>query len=369
MKIKVLFAVGIYLLLSGCQKRKYPEEKIQLENEDIYFTGYFGADPVDLKTGTDGYYCYSSYRQRSDNVYVFEGTLRKFNCDPCPLSFHIELSDYRQRLTGSPVPVDSVLRTGTRNFLPGLPEANILKFVSHSNKEISSRRWQLSNGVTSEDSVINCEFSQPGVQTVSLTILTKGNCESVVVNRVFVGGTNGFFAGSFTSTPLQNNSSQFSASIIGGVPPYRYVWNFGDGEISDLSAPIHNYKWAGAYPVKLRITDAENHVCESNYIHIAGNDYSSCAANMSLSYAGKKNVSLNRVKIQWTDQTNVLFSSDSITQTRDSYFEILKSQNYVPNERGESGQLLTLRFNALLSNGNRKVWLRSENATIAVTYK
>ena len=121
--------------------------------------------------------------------------------------------------------------------------------------------------------------------------------------------------------------------------------------------------------MKLQITDAENRVCESNYIHITGNDKSSCAANMTLSYLGNRDAFLNGVKIQWTDQTNTILRSDNVSQPAASYFEVLNSQAYPANERGEAGRLLTLRFNVLLSDGSRKVWFKSESTAIAVTYK
>jgi hypothetical protein len=369
MKLNTLWILGICLLAAACQKRKYPEEKVQLEKEDIFCDGYINGEPVNLKIGADGYYCYSSYKQGTDSIYLFEAELRKFDCQPCPRSFRVELSDYRQRLPGSSVPVDSALRVGGRYFIPGLPKAYFLRFASHANKEVASVRWMLSNGAYSQDSAMSCEFAQPGAQTVSLTVRTTNNCESMVVNRIFVGGESGLFACTVKTESLQINNSQFRPVIIGGRAPFHYTWYFGDGSTSNLAEPTHNYQWAGSYPVKLRIEDAENHACESNYIHIAGNDPSSCAANMSLSRTGSRNTTLNGVKLQWTDQSNAVLRSDSVAQPAGSYFEVVSSQPYEANERGEAGRLLTLRFNVLLSDGSRKVWFKSENTTVAVTYK
>ena len=36
-----------------------------------------------------------------------------------------------------------------------------------------------------------------------------------------------------------------------------YTWSFGDGETSDEVAPLHEYKAAGAYEVKLRVESGE----------------------------------------------------------------------------------------------------------------
>lgn len=366
---KIIWILGICLLAAACQKRKYPEEDVKLEREDIYTTGYIGNEPIMLKIGTDGYYCYSSYEQRPDSVYMFKGELKKFNCTTCSLALRLQLSDYKQRLPGASVVVDSSLGTGSRSFMPGIPIPHTFRFVSHSNKNIASVRWDFSNGLSSMATDMNYEFGQPGPQTVSLTITTKENCESKVVNKIFIGGESGFFACGVTLSAVQGNTSGFKADILGGKKPYTYRWTFGDGGTSNDADPTHSYTWAGSYPVKVQITDAENHVCESNYIHVAGNDQSSCSAYMSLSHESSRFAFLNSVNIQWTDASNITLRSDSITQPAGSYFEVLNSQPYEQNERGETGRLLTLRFNVLLANGNRKVWFRSENTAIAVTYK
>ena len=357
------------VLAAACQKRKYADEEVQLKKEDIYMTGSIGNEPVSLKIGTDGYYCYSSHQQRSDSIYVFEGELKKFDCNPCPLSLKVELSDYRKRLLGAAVSVDSALRTGSRNFIPGMPRINTVRFVAHSNMDVSSITWNLSNGKTSKDAIFSCEFEQQGVHTISLTVLTKNNCESRVVNKIFAGGESGLFACSVAAELVQNNTSEFKPTITGGKAPYSYTWSFGDGTTSTSFSPTHDYQWAGSYPVKLQVRDSENNSCESNYTHIAGNDNSSCAANISLSNTGSRNAFLDGVKIQWTDQSNVVLKSDNIGQPTESYFEIINSQAFAPNEKGEAGRLLTLRFNVLLSDGSRKVWFKSDNTAIVVSYK
>jgi PKD repeat protein len=369
MSSKIIWILSICVLATACKKREYADEKVQLEKEDIYMNGSIGNESISLKIGTDDYYCYSSYQQRSDSIYVFAGELKKIDCNPCPLSLKLELSDVRQREPGSSVPVDTAFQIGNRNYIPGMSRINTVRFVAHSNKEVSTIAWNLSNGFTSKDSVMSCEFAQQGLQTVSLTITTKNNCISTTVNKIFIGGGSGLFACSVAAKLVENNTSDFMPNITGGKAPFTYLWSFGDGSTSSSSSPSHDYQWAGSYPVKLQIKDAENNMCESNYIHIAGNDISSCAANMSFKKISSRNAFLNGVKIQWTDQSNRILKSDNIGQPAESYFEILNSEAYAPNEKGEAGRLLTLRFNVLLSDGNRNIWFKSDNTAIAVTYK
>lgn len=50
---------------------------------------------------------------------------------------------------------------------------------------------------------------------------------------------------------------EFNGVPIGGVPPYDYYWDFGDGETSDEQNPEHIYTSPGIYDVVLTITDDE----------------------------------------------------------------------------------------------------------------
>jgi hypothetical protein len=47
----------------------------------------------------------------------------------------------------------------------------------------------------------------------------------------------------------------FEASIAGGISPYNYEWDFGDGSTSTTDTPTHAYKSKGSYTVTLKVTD------------------------------------------------------------------------------------------------------------------
>lgn len=48
---------------------------------------------------------------------------------------------------------------------------------------------------------------------------------------------------------------QFTGFATGGVPPYTWYWDFGDGEESIEQNPTHAYTEAGVYNVTLTVTD------------------------------------------------------------------------------------------------------------------
>lgn len=56
---------------------------------------------------------------------------------------------------------------------------------------------------------------------------------------------------------IKNGLIQFHGVATGGTPPYTWHWDFGDGIISTLQNPTHNYSNSGTYNVKLTVTDNE----------------------------------------------------------------------------------------------------------------
>jgi PKD repeat protein len=51
---------------------------------------------------------------------------------------------------------------------------------------------------------------------------------------------------------------QFLGNASGGQEPYNWSWDFGDGNISSLQNPQHNYSVKGDYTVNLTVTDDNN---------------------------------------------------------------------------------------------------------------
>jgi len=49
---------------------------------------------------------------------------------------------------------------------------------------------------------------------------------------------------------------EFNGYAVGGVPPYSWHWDFGDGDTSDEQNPNHAYENAGNYTVTLYVTDS-----------------------------------------------------------------------------------------------------------------
>jgi len=95
------------------------------------------------------------------------------------------------------------------------------------------------------------------ITTVSLFDGTAGNPQPI--SAIDIDGTfnilnlQAFFL--YTGTEVTYNSLQFSGSASGGIPPYTYYWDFGDGITSTLQNPTHYYTVPGNYTVNLTVTD------------------------------------------------------------------------------------------------------------------
>lgn len=54
-------------------------------------------------------------------------------------------------------------------------------------------------------------------------------------------------------------SVTFSVSFLGGVPPYFFHWQFGDGGVSASRSPVHSYTSPGNYTAVVWVNDSSNH--------------------------------------------------------------------------------------------------------------
>jgi PKD repeat protein len=55
-----------------------------------------------------------------------------------------------------------------------------------------------------------------------------------------------------------NETIQFNGTAWGGVEPYTWYWDFGDGETSTEQNPTHAYTEEGKYEVELTVTDVDS---------------------------------------------------------------------------------------------------------------
>jgi len=95
---------------------------------------------------------------------------------------------------------------------------------------------------------------------VSLDAIIPAN-STYVMAHYSLSATNAWAPLSLFLTPSPMHAQalekvRFSFKVSGGIPPYNYHWNFGDGQESTEPNPDHSYLLPGSYQLTLRATDS-----------------------------------------------------------------------------------------------------------------
>ena len=363
----IITPIAILLAFGGCRKREYAPEQIYVAEEVFRMDAQVDGQVVELRAGANGYYCYSGVEQGPDGLYQYFGELKKFGCDACPESFFVGFFDPTLRAAGTPPAIDSTLSPGKKQYAPGLQKGTTLQFSGHLNKNAVGWKWDFGDGGSSDASSLQHTYYAPGRYDVCLEATSETGCNDMTCNTITILENGGVFAVSIEVSFLADRKVRFTAKTIGGTPD-SYTWSFGDGTGSDAAQSEHEYPFEGSYPVTLVVHDAEGHVAGSKTTFVTRNDHSSCAALAVLTPVNKVASNLGKVSIRWTDAANEEFSSDMVVQPEESYFEILGVNDFDRNEQGQLTKQVTARINARLSNGKKDIWLKSDQAVIAVAY-
>jgi len=124
-----------------------------------------------------------------------------------------------------------------------------------------SYHWQFGDGTSGSMQNPTHHYST-GVYTATVTVtdgkgMTASGSTKVSVNLnlttgityTYIGGAGAPYNEAFNCTPSQ------------GIPPYSYLWQFGDGQSSTLQNPLHKYA-QGIFTVHLNVTDSIGEIVE-----------------------------------------------------------------------------------------------------------
>lgn len=98
-------------------------------------------------------------------------------------------------------------------------------------------------------------------QTTAMSLITINLQQSTLSINLYAG----------TSYARTKDNIVFSVDIQGGIAPFSYKWDFGDGAKSVDAAPWHKYNTAGTYNVSVTVTDDKGNKAvdsRTNYITI-----------------------------------------------------------------------------------------------------
>lgn len=135
-----------------------------------------------------------------------------------------------------------------------------------------SYQWDLGNGETRTEQNPVGAFKESGTYQVTLTVIDSEFNTATDTAEVVVQGIDQLYAS--IQVPQHASTGDlvaFSSMVNGGVRPYTYTWNFGDGTNSVSANPQHVYTQEGTYTVTLTVTDANNdEIVRSSTIEVQG---------------------------------------------------------------------------------------------------
>lgn len=120
----------------------------------------------------------------------------------------------------------------------------------------STYTWNLGNGNTTSSNLNPVvTYTNPGTYTVELTIEDNTTCNKIDRTKTYITvlpkpSTTITLVGGACTTSIQ--ATQVTTGNLAANP---YLWNFGNGNTSTLSAPGYTYPSNGTYTVNLTVTD------------------------------------------------------------------------------------------------------------------
>lgn len=166
--------------------------------------------------------------------------------------------------------------TGPSIQLTSVPDSGCAPFVKHfaanitSPDPIASYLWNFGDGNTSTDPAPDYTYSNTGTYAVSLVVTTVGGCmDSIVVPRGII--VNSTPVVNFSATPTSTCAE--TPVVFTDLSPgtnTSWLWNFGDGNMSPVHNPLHQYVDTGYFDVTLTVWNGgcKDSIKFIRYIHI-----------------------------------------------------------------------------------------------------
>jgi hypothetical protein len=364
-----LFIV-LVLIFSSCKKEPLPVN--ETKQPEFYFNAEINGASTSVKAGDENYFMHASHYFDTNNVYVLKAELSQNKCQTsCGYALTLLINDSKTSAPGSSLNVSEALHNGKYIFndagLPPLYYEVLLKPVRNESPS-ENYRWQI-KGQQFDSYTANVIVKTGERFVTSLNFQdSEGTCSASHQNQ-FVAGKR-LQANITVQKEATPEVLMYSFSpVVSGLPPYRYQWQFGDGNsTSESENPFHTYQNQGFYTAKLTVIDSRNDTCISQY-QIPAFEDPRCEANFTAKFNPIPNSrAFSAITVLLTDPNGKVFSSKTLVQPESSNFEVLEVADYQMNDSNEPTKKIKVRFNCVLQNGAEQIKISNAEAVMAISY-
>jgi len=136
-----------------------------------------------------------------------------------------------------------------------------------------------------------------------------------------------------TTGPYQANTSDsiwFNGSFLGaGLPPYDWLWEFGDGNSSSMQNTTHRYHHKGVYTISLTIQDSTGKVNTTSTSAIINRSQEKQWAHITNPNSG---VYITNTKLMSSKGTLLIGATDIVVEPDSDATDIKKVEFYINNK-------------------------------------
>ncbi|WNJ18160.1 PKD domain-containing protein [Pontibacter sp. G13] len=153
----------------------------------------------------------------------------------------------------------------TANTVEGCSPLTV-QFAQQSTGGATTFLWNFGNGNTSNLANPGVIYINPGTYTVTL-IVSDGNTSDTLVQTNYItvfADPQPDFTVNQTSGCAPLTVTFSDNTTIGDAPIDSYLWDFGDGNVSNDPNPTHTYQFPGSFDITLVVTDTNG--CSNSFI-------------------------------------------------------------------------------------------------------
>lgn len=177
--------------------------------------------------------------------------------------------------TGEPGTDTSPTVSATANVTTGVAPLTVdFTGVAAGGNGQLSYEWDFGDGDTDTDLAPSHTFIQNGTFNAKFTATDEdGDFASATVTiNVGTEQVPAVTAAADVTSGLAPLPVQFTATVVGGDLPVTVSWNFGDGETSAETSPLHTFNAPGTYGATVTATDATGDAAQATVLITVGSD-------------------------------------------------------------------------------------------------